>query len=133
MSAIYSKPTIEFNRSNSLKQRLFLRGVVCITEVLVCLLRSLATTGCTLEEALLNEEGFVDLLHGACLLANCRCHGVQANRTSVKFLDYGSQNLIIHLVETARVDVECREGCARNIDVDVSLAYNHSEVTHTAQ
>ena len=72
----YCKPTLYVVLSISLKQRLFLGDVVCVAEVFIRLLRSLATTGCALEESLLNEEGFVYLLHGACLLANCRCHGV---------------------------------------------------------
>ena len=103
------------------------------SEVLVGQRRRLAAAGRALEEALLDQERLVDLLDRPGLFAHGRGHGVQTHGTAVEFLDDRSENLVVHLVQSARVDVQRREGDARDFQVDVPFALDHCEVAHAAQ
>ena len=96
-------------------------------------LRSLAASGGALDEALLDKERLVHILYRACLLAYGRGDGVQADRPALEFLDYRLQDLVVHLIQTARVDVQSLQGYARDLQVDMALALDHRKVPHSTQ
>ena len=62
------------------------------------------------DEALLYEEGFVDILYRPGLLAHGRGYGIQTHGAALELLDYGAKDTVVHAVQTARVDIEGREG-----------------------
>ena len=62
-----------------------------------------------LEEALLEEEGLVDVLEGVALLAHGGGDGLHAHRAAAELLDDGEQDLPVHRVEAGGVDLQALE------------------------
>ena len=101
-------------------------------EVSVSQRSDLAAARCPLDEALLYQEGLVDLLYRAGILAQRGGYRGEAHRAAVEFVDDGQQYLIVDLVESVAVDVECFESMAGDFEGDISVALGHGEVSFTA-
>src|ERR1035437_4901552 len=67
-----------------------------------------ASAGGAVEEADLDEEGFVDLLQRVLLFGQGGGECVEADRDAVVLLDDGAQEAAIELVEAVGVDLEAR-------------------------
>src|SRR5262249_28469419 len=65
------------------------------------------------EEALLDQEGLVDVLDRALVLAHARRERLEADRTARVLVDQGQQELAVHAVEAGRVDAETLERTRR--------------------
>ena len=68
-----------------------------------------AAAGGSVEEANLNEEGFVDLLQRVLLLGQGGGECVEADRPAVVLLDDGAQQAAVEFVEAVSVDLEQAE------------------------
>ena len=77
-----------------------------------------AAAGGAVEEADLDEEGFVDLFEGVLLLGEGGGEGVEADRAAVVLFDDGAQEAAVELVEAVGVDLQQREGglCGGAVD-----------------
>ena len=93
----------------------------------------LAASGGTFDEALLDEERFIDLLHRTAVLANGCGDGVDAHWAATELIDDGEQDLIVYLVQTVAVDVQRLECHPCDTQVDASVALHLGKITHTAQ
>ena len=69
------------------------------SHVLIRQIRHLAATGRALDEALLDEEGFIDLLDGAGVFADGGGDGGDAHRPALELVDDGEQYLVVDFVE----------------------------------
>jgi hypothetical protein len=69
-----------------------------------------AAAGGAVEEADLDEEGFVDLFEGVLLFGERGGQRVEADRAAVVFLDDGAEQAAVELVEAVGVDLEHFEG-----------------------
>ena len=49
------------------------------------------------------------------------------------FCNNRQEYFVIHLVESPGVDIQGRQGDPRDVEVDMTFAFDHGEVTHTAQ
>ena len=101
--------------------------------MLIRQIRHLAATGRALDEALLDEEGFIDLLDGAGVFANGGGDGGDAHRAALELIDDGQQDLAVDEVEAVAVDVQRLQGIARYLQVDAPVALDLCKVAHTAQ
>src|SRR5262249_32268405 len=75
-------------------------------QVLVRLACSNPPSRCTPQEALLKEEGLIDILDGVARLAQRGGDGVDAHGAAVVVLDDDEQEAPVHLVEPGAVDLE---------------------------
>ena len=73
------------------------------------------------EEADLDEEGFVDLFEGVLLFGEGGGEGVEADRAAVVLLDDGAQQAAVEFVEAVGVDLQQRERGLRGGAVDAVL------------
>ena len=101
--------------------------------MLIRQIRHFATTRCALDEALLDEEGFIDLLYGAGVFADGGGDGSDAHGAALELIDDGQQDLAVDEVEAVAVDVQGLQRIARYLQVDASVALDLCEVAHTAQ
>ena len=92
-----------------------------------------ATARSAFQEALLDQEGFVDLFDGAGIFADGSGDGGEAHRATLELIDDGQQDTIVDQVEAISVDIECFEGSASDGEVDMSRTSHHCEISHTAQ
>ena len=75
-------------------------------EMRVSLVSSDAASWSTLDEALLYEERFVNLLHGTLVLPH-RCRDcIDAHRPSIELCDYSIEDLVVNLVQSPLVNVQ---------------------------
>ncbi len=102
-------------------------------EVAVGELGHLAATGGALQEALLDEEGFVDFLDCAGILSYRCADGAETDGTTLELVDDGEQYAVVDLVEAVAVDVEGLKGVACYGEVDAAGATHHGEVAHSAE
>ena len=77
----------------------------------------LSATRGALDEALLDEERLVDLLHRAGVFAKGGGDGRQADRAAAELGDDRGQYLVVDFVEPVAVDVEGLEGVAGDFGV----------------
>ena len=80
-----------------------------------------------------DQERLVDLLDRSGVFADGRGDGVQSYGTAAELFDDRSEDLVVHLIESARVDIERRESDLCDFEVDVPFALDHGEVAHSAQ
>ena len=99
----------------------------------VCQLRHHAATRRALDEALHDEERFIDFLDGACVLADGGGYGGKSYRTAAELVYYGEQNLVVYLVKTILVDVQSGQSDARYLCVYASGALHLSEVSYSSE
>src|SRR5206468_6017969 len=85
------------------------------------------------EEALLDEEGLVDVLNRVALLADGRGERVDPDRPAAELVDDGEEEGAVHLIEPRLVDVEQGERIARDGPRDPPLGTHLGEVAHAAQ
>ena len=81
-----------------------------------------AAAGGAVEEADLDEEGFVDLFEGVLLFGQRGGEGVEADRAAVIFFDDGAQQAAVEFVEAVGVDLEQGERGLGGGAVDFSVA-----------
>ena len=81
-----------------------------------------AAAGGAVEEADLDEEGFVDLFEGVLLLGEGGGEGVEADWAAVVLLYDGAQEAAVELVEAVGIDLEQRESGLGGGAVDVPWA-----------
>ncbi len=85
------------------------------------------------QKSLFDEERFINFLDGSGLLADSGRYGVQSDRPTLELLDDGRQNLVVHAVQSARIDVEGLQRDAGNRKIDMAFALDHGEIAHAAQ
>ena len=95
--------------------------------------RSFTATGGALDEALLDEVGFVNVLYRTGIFAHGRSDGIEAHGSAAELIDDGEQQLVINLVETEGVDIEGLQGILSDIEVDTAVTLDLGEVAHTTQ
>ena len=66
-----------------------------------------AATWGTLYEAFHYQERLIDFLQGAFVFANGSCNSLQTDWTATELLDDCKQNLVVLLVKSILVNVEC--------------------------
>ena len=64
----------------------------------------------TLDESFHDEERFVDFFHGSCVLADGSGNRRQPDGTAAEFVDDGQQDLVVYLIQSILVDVQCFQG-----------------------
>ncbi len=69
-----------------------------------------SAAGCALDEALHDEEGFVDFLDGGGVFADGDGEGVESDGASAEFVDHGFEEAFVHFVEAVGVDLDHGEG-----------------------
>ena len=92
-----------------------------------------AAAGGAVEEADLDEEGFVDLFEGVLLFGQCGGEGVEADRPAVVLLDDGAEETAVEFVEAVRVDFEQGERGLRGGAVDDAGGADLGVVADAAQ
>ena len=75
-------------------------------EMRICLLSGDSAPWSTLDEALLYEERFVNLLHGTLVLPHRRRNGIHPDRPASELRDYRIENLVVNLVQSPLVNVQ---------------------------
>src|ERR1019366_1292857 len=75
-------------------------------EILVGALGGDAAARGAVEEAELDEIGFVHLFNGLGLFADGGCDGVDTHRSAAEFFQHGAHDFLIDFVETEMVDFE---------------------------
>ena len=101
--------------------------------MLIGQIRHLAATGCAFDEALLDEEGFIDLFDSTRVFADGRSDGGDAYGAALELIDDGQEDLAVDEVEAVAVDVQGLEGILGDFEVDAAVAFDLCEVAHTAQ
>ena len=86
-----------------------------------------------LEEALHDEEGFVDLLDGGGILAERDGQRAEADRAAGELVDGGFEDALVHFVEAVVVDLEHCEGGDGGGAVDGAVGADLGEVADPAQ
>ena len=102
-------------------------------EVLVGEAGGYAASGGAVEEADLDEEGFVDFFEGVLLFGEGGGEGVEAYGASVVFFDDGAEEAAVELVEAVGVDFEHFEGGHGGGTVDLSLGADFGVVADAAE
>ena len=87
----------------------------------------------TLQKAFFYEERFIYLLQRAGILAQGRCDGGQTYGSSFKLIDNGTQNLIIHFIESVSVDIQCFQCVTGNFRIDASRTFHLCKVAYPSQ
>ena len=85
------------------------------------------------DESLLDEERFIDLFERPLVLPNCRRYGVGSDRSTVELCDYGPKNLVVDCVQSPLVDVQRVKGISGNLQIDMTVPDNLSEVPYPSQ
>ena len=75
-------------------------------EMCVSLVSSDAAPWSALDEALLYEERFVNLLHGTLVLPHRRRNGIDPDRPASELCDNGIENLVVNLVQSPLVNIQ---------------------------
>src|SRR5688572_17557698 len=86
-----------------------------------------------LQEPLLDEEGLVEVLDRAALLADRGGDRLDAGRTATILLDDRAQDLAVDLVEAVLVHLQQTERPPRRLGADGVVARHLREVAHPAQ
>ena len=102
-------------------------------QVLIGQLGHLASPRSAFDEALLDEEGLVHLLDGAAVLSDGRGNRVDAHRPALELVDDGKQYLVVYLVQSITVDIECLQGIAGDVQVNPAVASHLGKVAHAPQ
>ena len=79
------------------------------SEVLVSELGHHSSTWSALYETFHNEVWLVYLFHCTCILANGSGDGGDTHRSTLELVDNGKEYLVVGLVKSIAVDIECRE------------------------
>ena len=85
------------------------------------------------EEPFFDQERFVNLFDSPGIFADCRSDGVQSDGAAAEFFNDRREYFVIHLIESSGVDIQGCQGEPRDVEVDMTFAFDHGEVTHTAQ
>ena len=101
--------------------------------MLIGQLRYHAATGRALDESLHDEERLIDLLYGACILADGGGDGRDAHGPALELVDDGQQDAVVYFVQTVLVDVQCGQRQLGDVDVDAAVTLYLCEVAYTAQ
>ena len=101
--------------------------------MLVCQFGDFTPSRGALDEAFFDEEGFVDLLHSSCILANSCGYGAESDGTSLELVDDGGEEFVVYLVQSEAVDVESFECHVGYGEVDGSISLDLCEVSDTSQ
>src|SRR3979490_2499640 len=91
-----------------------------------------SSAGSSVQEAYLDEEGFVDFFDGVGFFCQSCCQGVQADRTSLIFLDDDQEEFAVDFVEAVAIYFEHLQGGLRCGQVDLSRASYLSVVADSA-
>ena len=92
-----------------------------------------SASGAAFDEAFLEEEGFVDFLDGATILAEGGGYGRETYGTAAEFVDDSAEELVVNLVKSVAVYVESFKCIPGYLGVDVACSLDLREVTHPAQ
>jgi hypothetical protein len=92
-----------------------------------------AAAGGAVEEADLDEEGFVDLFEGVLLFGQGGGEGVEADGAAIVFFDDSAEQAAVELVEAVGVDFEEGEGSLGGCAVDATGGADFGEVADAAE
>lgn len=98
-----SQPCIPLLKQTHLPSRLNPR----LPQMLVSQIGALATTRRAHNEAFLDKKRLADLFDSAWVLTHCCGYGVHANGATFELVNDGRENLVVHVVETVFVHIEC--------------------------
>ena len=124
---------IFYKKNRSEKFRLSVDDETAFSEVLVSQFGDFAAARGAHQVALLDEERFIDLFHGAGILAHRRGDGGEPDGTALELVDDGAEDAVVHLVEAVLVHIEGGEGDLGDGVVDGAVALDLGEVADTAQ
>ena len=77
------------------------------------------------EEPFFDQERLVNLFDSPGIFADCRSDGVQSDGAAAEFFNNRQEYFVIHLVESPGVDIQGRQGDPRDVEVDVTFAFDH--------
>src|SRR5690554_4929117 len=86
-------------------KKVSLRWPFNFPKVLIGGLSYFAPTWCSEYKSLLNEKRLINFFDSLCGFGNCCGNSSNSYRTSFKFIDDGLENLIVHLIQSVRIDM----------------------------
>lgn len=92
-----------------------------------------AASGSAFDESFLYQVGFIDFLYRAGILAERCGYGPESYRTAFEFGYDGCQYPVVDLVQPVAVDVQGLEAVAGYFRIDLSVAFDLSEITHAPE
>ena len=102
-------------------------------EMRICLLSGDSAPWSTLDEALLYEERFVNLLYGTLVLPH-RCRDcIDSHRPSIELCDYSIENLVVNLVQSPLVNIESIQRITRNRKIYMTVSLYLGEIPHAPE
>ena len=101
--------------------------------MLIRQLSGLTTARRTLDKALFDQIRLIHILYRAGIFAHRRSDCVQAHRTAFELIDDRAQQLVVDLVQTERVDIQCFQRVLGDLQINLPVTLHLREVPHTAQ
>ena len=101
--------------------------------MMVSLLRGLPATRRPLQVTFHDQKGLMHFLNRTGVFTYCSGDGGQPNGATLEFIDDRVQDLIVHLVQSAFVDVEGGEAVVGDLFIDDAVAFDLGEVADAAE
>ena len=108
-------------------------GELVAAHVLIGQGRCHASTRRALDEAFHDEEWLIDFFYGARVLAYGCGNGRYTNRSATELVDDGEKYLVVYLVKSVTVDIQCPERHTGNVRGYGAVALHLCKVTDSAE
>ena len=92
-----------------------------------------SSPGGSVQEAFLNEEGFVHIFQSVFVFSDGRGQAVNAHWSAIEFIDYGKQDRSIHKVESAVIHIQHFKGVSRYVPGDCSIGSYLGEIANPSK
>ena len=101
--------------------------------MLVSHVRHLPSARRALDEPFFNQERLIHLFHRSRIFPDGRGDGRDAYRSALELIDNGKQNLVVYLVQSVTVDIQCLQRITCDGHVHPSRAAHLGKIAHAAQ
>ena len=91
------------------------------------------SSGRAVQEADLDQVGFINIFDSIFGFADCGRDGVYADWTTVELLDNGKEELSVHLIKTETIDVHHLQPFSGGLSIDDAIGPHLREVTNAFQ
>ncbi len=95
--------------------------------------RHFTPTRGTFQETLFYQERFIDFLYGAGIFAQSGGNGGQSHRAAFELVNDGAEYLIIYLIQTVLVDIQCFECKLGDFRIDASRTFHLGKIAYTTE
>ena len=91
------------------------------------------STGSTLHKSFFYQERFVNFFNGSRIFSQSRSNGSDTYRTTFKLVYNGAKYLVVYLIQTVFIDIQCFQCKLGDLCIDRAGAFHLRKVTYPTE